>query len=82
MAAGKPNEELTKTEKRALIAYGEHLAKYGAPPTLRQLGEYVGVVHSAANYLLKRLREKGHLREQKITATRLVLSSKGKKAAL
>ncbi len=82
MPAGKPNLELTTTEKELLRAYREHLEKYGAPPSLRQLGEYIGVVHSAANYLLQRLRDKGYMQEKKITSTRLMLSSKGKKVAL
>jgi DNA-binding MarR family transcriptional regulator len=82
MAAHKPNEELTTTEKNALIAYRDHLERFGAPPTLRWIAKQVGVVHSAAGYLMKRLREKGYMQEKKVTATRLVLSQKGKKAPL
>jgi DNA-binding MarR family transcriptional regulator len=82
MPAGKPNNELTTSEKEALRAYREHLDKYGAPPTLRQLGEYLGIVHSAAQYTLRRLHEKGYMQEKRVTSTRLMLSSKGKKAPL
>ncbi len=80
MAAIKPNDELTTTERRLLLAYREHLEKYGAPPSLRQLGEYIGIVHSAAAYLLKRLQEKGYMQEKRVTSVRLMLSPKGKKA--
>lgn len=82
MAESKPNYELTTVEKEALRVYREHIDKYGAPPSLRQLGQYLDMVHSAAGTLLRRLRDKGYMQEKKITVTRLMLSSKGKKAPL
>ena len=82
MADSKPNHELTSIEKEAVRVYREHIDKYGAPPSLRQLGQYLNMVHSAAHHLLGRLRDKGYMQEKKVTVTRLMLSAKGKKAPL
>jgi SOS-response transcriptional repressor LexA len=82
MAESKPNYELTTIEKEALRLYREHLEKYGAPPSLRQLGRQLDMVHSGVAHLLGRLRDKGYMQERKVTAVRLMLSSKGKKVAL
>ncbi len=61
MAANRPNEELTSTERECLRHYRAHLTKYGAPPSLRQLGAYLGVHFNAANHCLKSLIKKGRI---------------------
>lgn len=76
------NKELTTTEKELLRHYREHLDKFGAPPSLRQLGTYLSIAHSAVSHALKRLKLKGYMTPQKITQVRLRLSAKGKKVEL
>jgi hypothetical protein len=80
MASYARNTELTSREKQALGFYKGHLEKFKAPPSYRQLAAYLGCWPNAARYLVLRLQEKGYLVEKKITAIRLTVSTKGKKA--
>ncbi len=61
MAASRPNTELTSTERECLQHYRTHLTKYGVPPSLRQLGAYLGVHFNAAKHSLNSLIKKGFL---------------------
>jgi Mn-dependent DtxR family transcriptional regulator len=76
---GKPNTELTSSEKAAWIAWGKHVTKNGTPPSVRQLAALLEVSPNAAHYTIGKLREKGYLAERQVTETRLMLTSKGKK---
>jgi SOS-response transcriptional repressor LexA len=67
------NRELTTREKETYEAYKRHLDEHGVPPTHRQLAVYLGVYLYAAQRLLKRLVEKGWLKEKPITMRMRVL---------
>ena len=55
------NQELTTSERHALLAYKKHLSKHGAPPSYRALGDALGVYPNAAHYLVRRLIDKGFI---------------------
>ncbi len=76
------NMELTTREKDALAAYQKHIDEFHAPPSHRQLASYLGVYVYAAQQLLRRLVDKGFLKEKPVTMRIKVLmpSAKGKKA--
>lgn len=73
------NLALTTSEERALNAWKSHLEKTGTHPSKRHLARVLSLSPTAAAYLVKKLQEKGYLREEKITATRLTLTAKAKK---
>ncbi len=73
------NLALTTSEERALNAWRSHLEKTGMHPSKRQLARLLGLSPTAGVYLVKKLQEKGYLRTEKITATRLTLTAKAKK---
>lgn len=75
----KPNTELTSIERAALGKFHKFAERFGAPPSVRQLGALLEVSHSTAHYIIKSLRRKGHLTEGRVTVTRLKLSAKGKR---
>jgi DNA-binding MarR family transcriptional regulator len=83
MTMGK-NLELTTTDKQCLIAYQKHVGRYGAPPTRRQLADYLGVYPNTITRALKRLEDKGAIvritPHVPRTVTAIRLTAKAKKA--
>ncbi len=75
------NRELTTREIDALTAYKKHLDEFKTPPSHRQLARYLGVQLFAAQSLLKRLVDKGFLKERPVTMRVRVLlpTASGKK---
>jgi len=73
------NVELTTAEKLALGEWRRYQDDHGNPPTHRYLADKLGVYPNAVQHIIKKLREKGYLREEKITKTRLTLSAKARK---
>lgn len=67
------NLELTTREKDALEAYKKHLAEFQVPPSHRQLAAYLNVYVYAAQQLLRRLTDKGWLKEKPVTMKMRVL---------
>lgn len=82
MAARLPNFELTTSEKEVLRMYREYFEQYRKAPTYRAMAEALNITPGAAHYTVKRLAEKGFMRETPVTSIRLTLSTKGKKVAL
>lgn len=73
--------ELTLRQEEALRVYKRMTEKNdGVTPTVRALGDKLGIGHNAAHQMLMRLREKGFLTMPPVTQTRLRISAKGKKA--
>lgn len=75
------NLELTTGERMLVEEWKRHVAKYGKPPTQRHLASHLGVYPNSVQHMIKRLREKGYIGEKKITATRLVLTTKAMRSA-
>jgi Mn-dependent DtxR family transcriptional regulator len=75
-----PNRNLTTTQERALTHYRRLTEQAGEPPTVRALGEALGVKHTAAHRLIQALREKGYLSMKPVTITRPTLTAKGRRA--
>jgi SOS-response transcriptional repressor LexA len=74
-------EDLTKRQAETLRVYKAMTdANDGITPTVRALGEKLGVGHNAAHQLLKQLRGKGYLTMPPITQTKMRFTAKGKKA--
>jgi hypothetical protein len=46
----KPNRELTSTQRHVLEVFAAWLKKYGAPPSVRQLGAKLGVSGTSAHH--------------------------------
>ncbi|GHJ49688.1 LexA repressor [Catellatospora sp. TT07R-123] len=62
-AADLQNGELSSRQRRILIVIKEWVEQYGYPPTVREIGEAVGLVSpSSVAYQLKELERKGFLR--------------------
>lgn len=76
----EPNRNLTTTEERALGAYRRLTERDGEPPTVRALGEALGISHTPAHRLIQKLREKGYLSMKPVTIIRPTLTAKGRKA--
>jgi len=76
----EPNRNLTTTQERALDAYRRLTERDGEPPTVRQLGDALGVGHNGAHRLIQILREKGYLSMKPVTIIRPTLTAKGRKA--
>lgn len=75
-----PNRNLTTTQERALVAYRRLSDKKGEPPTVRELGDALGVSHNSSHQLIKKLREKGYLTSKPVTIIRPTLTAKGRAA--
>jgi SOS-response transcriptional repressor LexA len=74
------NLELTSTQKEALAAYRRITDKQGGePPTVRQLAEALGKSSSAAQELIRHLREKGYLTMKPVTFVRSKLTAKARR---
>lgn len=55
---------ITNKEKEFLNDLSEFILKYKYTPTIRELGEYVGLKSPATiHYYLKRLEEKGYIKK-------------------
>ncbi len=74
------NLELTTAERLFIKHWKAHVAAYRKPPTQRWLADQLDCYVNSVQHLQKKLKEKGYLREKKITATRLELSAKASKA--
>lgn len=71
------NQELTTRELQGLAAYKKHVEEFKSPPSHRQLATYLGLYVHAAQRIIKKLTEKGYLKERPITMrVRVLLPSK------
>ena len=75
-----PNLELTTQQKKALAFCISYIDQHGVMPSLSVLGAHLDVYPNAARHHVRVLRERGYLKEKKVTATRLTVSSKGRRA--
>jgi Mn-dependent DtxR family transcriptional regulator len=82
MPAPLPNLELTTTEKAVLREYIKHIEATGVEPTKAWLSRKLKLHYNSVVDCYRRLKNKGYMKEEKITTTRLTLSAKAKKAAL
>jgi DNA-binding MarR family transcriptional regulator len=56
-------------------------ANDGASPSMRALGDKLGISHGAAHLRVRQLRDAGYLTMPPVTQTRLRISEKGKKVS-
>ena len=73
------NTEITTTEKNIIHAWRRYQKQTGVLPSQRWLASELEMQPFAVRWALKRLEEKGYLREQKYQATRLVLTPKARR---
>ncbi|MHB1843261.1 MAG: LexA family protein [Deltaproteobacteria bacterium] len=57
-----PIEEITERQRCALAAIRSYLARRRFPPTIKELGEALGIAPSSAHELVKQLIRKSYLR--------------------
>lgn len=70
--------DLTRRQFEVLRAVAEHTSRHGYPPTVRELGELLGIRSTnGVNDLLKTLIRKRVLRREFATARSLVLTVRG-----
>lgn len=73
------NLELTTAEKLMVQEWRRYQDEHGHPPSQRHLASLLGVFPNSVVHMIKMLRVKGYLREERITKMRLTLSAKAKK---
>ncbi len=57
-----PIEKITERQRRARAAIRSYLARRGFPPTIKELGEALGIASASAHELVKQLVRKSYLR--------------------
>lgn len=55
-------EKLSPVQEKVLEFIREHLSREGIPPTVREIGNFLGTKSSTIHFHLKALERKGHLR--------------------
>ncbi len=59
-----PTDAITPSQRKALKAIREFIARRGFPPTMKELGERLGVSAASAHQLVRQLQRKGFVRHQ------------------
>ncbi len=71
-------KKLSERQKGILQFIQKHLNDYGFPPTIREIGQAVGISStSVVNYNLNRLQERGYLTREKDVSRGLRLADEG-----
>jgi len=71
-----PNHKLSARQKAILSFIEKFLSQHGYPPTIREIGEAVGIAStSVVNYNLNKLVERGYLERQPKVSRGLLLAS-------
>lgn len=61
---GEPDPVLSQTQRRVLQAAIDAIARQGYPPSMREIGEAVGLSTSSVEYQLDELERKGYVRRR------------------
>lgn len=76
-----PNHKLSNRQKAILSFIEKFLNQHGYPPTIREIGEAVGIAStSVVNYNLNKLVERGYLEREPKVSRGLLLASAQQKA--
>ncbi len=76
---GRPRiEKITGPQRRALDAVRSYIERRGFPPTIKELGEELGIAPASAHELMKQLIRKGYVRRDPGKARSLeILKARG-----
>ncbi|GAA3750057.1 helix-turn-helix domain-containing protein [Micromonospora maritima] len=72
-SATAPLPPLSLRQRRVLAVIRDHVSMHGFPPSVREIGQAVGLGVSAAHYQLRQLAEKGYIRRDPVRARALVI---------
>lgn len=75
-----PTLGLTDRQRQTLLWVKTFIARHGIPPTVREVGNALGVESSSAFYLLEALRTKGYLCRSDLGARSLRMAAHGRTA--
>jgi len=75
-----PIERITAPQQRTLAAIRSYIARRGYPPTIKELGEALGIAPASAHEQVNQLVRKGYLRRDPGKARSLeIVKTRGRK---
>lgn len=75
-----PIEKITEPQRRTLEAIRSYIGRRGFPPTIKELGEELGIAPASAHELVTQLVRKGYLRRDAGKARSLeILKARGRR---